>query len=357
MMRQLYNLTIIQFKEYFREPGVIFWSFLFPIIMAWVLGIAFDQKIDIKRSVGIVIEQEKDYNNFKKILPSATDTGKDNSVIQSGNFEFKKMTEPEAVSSIKKGKISIYIKYFSSDSSIKYFFDPKNSEASGSYLLLEKYINGKYQSGIKNAVSELKEVGSRYIDFFLPGLIALQIMNSCMWGIGWSLIELRTKKLMRRMYATPMNRGLFMLSFFMTRLVLSIFESVLLYLFAYLYFDMRISGSIPALAAVMIAGNAAFSGIAILMASRTSSSRVGNGLLNAITMPMMVLSGIFFSYHNFPEWAASIINKLPLTLLADSIRSVFIENAGLPEVALPIVIMTITGFIFTWVGLKIFKWY
>ena len=356
-MRQLYNLTIIQFKEYFREPGIIFWSFFFPIIMAWVLGIAFDQKIDVKRSVGIVIEQEKDFNNFKKILPSAPVTEKNNSVIQSGNFEFKKMTEPEAVTSLKKGKISIYVKYFSSDNSIKYFFDPKNSEASGSYLLLEKYINGKYQSGLKNSVSELKEAGSRYIDFFLPGLIALQIMNSCLWGIGWSLIELRTKKLMRRMYATPMNRGLFMLSFFMTRLVLSVFESALLFLFAYFYFDMRISGSLAALAAVMIAGNAAFSGIAILMASKTSSSRVGNGLLNAVTMPMMVLSGIFFSYHNFPEWAASIINKLPLTMLADSIRAIFIESAGFAEVAFPIAVMTISGFILTWIGLKIFKWY
>jgi ABC-type multidrug transport system permease subunit len=325
--------------------------------MAWVLGIAFDQKIDMKRSVGIVVQQENDFNKFKKILPAVDDSGKNNSVIQSGNFEFRKMTESESITAIKKGKISIYIKYFSSDNSIKYFFDPKNSEASGSYLQLEKYINGKYESGIKNSVSELKEIGSRYIDFFLPGLIALQIMNSCIWGIGWSLIELRTKKLMRRMYATPMNRGLFMLSFFMTRMVLSVFESVLLYLFAFLYFDMRISGSIAALAAVMIAGNAVFSGIAILMGSKTSSSRVGNGLLNAITMPMMVLSGIFFSYHNFPEWTASLINKLPLTMLADSIRAVFIENAGMSEVALPIVIMTISGFIFTWIGLKIFKWY
>lgn len=356
-MRQLYNLTAIQFKEYFREPGVIFWSFFFPIVMAWVLGIAFDQKIDAKRHVGLVIEQEADYDNFKKIILSASADKKKSGYTIAVDFDFKKMTEKEAIESIKKGKINLYIKYSSSANEVRYFFDPKNSEASGIYMLLEKFINGRYESEIKNTVSELKETGSRYIDFFIPGLIALQIMNSCLWGIGWSLIELRMKKLMRRMYATPMNRGYFMFSFFMTRMVLSFFESVLLYVFAYLYFDIRISGSISALAAVLLSGNAVFTGIAVLTASKTSSSRIGNGIINAVTMPMMVLSGIFFSYHNFPEWTASIISRLPLTMLADSIRAVFIESAGLSEVAFPAAVMSLSGFILTWLGLKIFKWY
>jgi ABC-type multidrug transport system permease subunit len=134
-------------------------------------------------------------------------------------------------------------------------------------------------------------------------------------------------------------------------------EALVLLLFALIAFKMTIQGSIPAMVLLFLAGNIAFAGIAVFVSSHTSNTEVGNGLINFIVMPMMVLSGIFFSYHNFPDWSLPVIQKLPLTMLTDGIRSIFNEGAGFPEVAIPVLILTATGAFFFAVGLKIFKWH
>jgi ABC-type multidrug transport system permease subunit len=182
-------------------------------------------------------------------------------------------------------------------------------------------------------------------------------MNSCIWGIGWSLIETRMKKLLRRMVATPMRKSVFLSSHIATRIVLGGFETLLLFVFARLYFETEITGSVAAFLVVFLAGIFAFSGIAILIASRTSKTEVANGLVNAVTLPMMILSGIFFNYHNFPDWVIPVIQALPLTLLADSIRAVFIEAAGFADILKPVAILCLTGLVTFAAGLRVFRWY
>jgi ABC-2 type transport system permease protein len=182
-------------------------------------------------------------------------------------------------------------------------------------------------------------------------------MNSCIWGIGWGLVESRMKKLLRRMVATPLKKPIFFTSHMIVRIVLGTLETFLLILFSYMYFGTHITGSIPAFITVFLSGIFAFAGIAILMASRTSKTEVANGLVNAVTLPMMILSGIFFNYHNFPDWAVPIIQALPLTLVADSIRSIFIEGAGFIEVLRPVIILCAIGLVTFTAGLRVFKWY
>jgi ABC-2 type transport system permease protein len=183
------------------------------------------------------------------------------------------------------------------------------------------------------------------------------IMGSAMWGIGWSLIEMRMKKLLRRMAATPMRKSIFLGSFFVTRLIINAIEFAAIFLFAFFYFGVRVEGSVPALVMVLISGNLAFAGLAVFTASRTANSRVGNGLINSVTFPMTLLSGVFFSYHNFPDWAVPIVRKLPLTLLADSIRSIFTEGAGFAVTLLPTLTLVLIGLVFFAVGIRIFRWY
>jgi ABC-2 type transport system permease protein len=241
------------------------------------------------------------------------------------------------------------------DDSIIYHFDPHNADAQLTHLILERSMADAKTN--KTSIDALQATGTRYIDFLIPGMIALGIMNACVWGIGWSLIESRMKKLMRRMVATPLKKTVFFTAQMITRIILGSFETFLLVLFSYFYFGTRITGSIPAFMAVFLAGIFAFAGIAILMASRTSKTEVANGLVNAITLPMMILSGIFFNYHNFPDWAIPIIQALPLTLIADSIRSIFIEGAGFIDVLRPVIILCVIGLTTFTVGLKIFRWY
>jgi ABC-type multidrug transport system permease subunit len=178
-----------------------------------------------------------------------------------------------------------------------------------------------------------------------------------MWGISYGIIEKRSKKLLRRLVATPMKKSHFLIALITVRVTMNFIEALALIFFALLAFNLTIQGSISALILLFIAGNIAFAGIAVFVSSHTSNTEVGNGLINAVVMPMMVLSGIFFSYQNFPDWSINVIKMLPLTMLTDGIRSIFNEGAGYNEIALPFLVLSATGILFFGAGLKIFKWH
>jgi ABC-type multidrug transport system permease subunit len=280
-----------------------------------------------------------------------------NEKLGNTTFEFSEMTWETAITQVKQGKTNVVIGC--SGDSIRYYFDPLNPDAQNSYMKLTQLTNGGSAillQGSEN-ISPLALPGSRYIDFLIPGLIAMGIMMSTMWGLSYGMIEKRSKKLLRRMVATPMRKSHFLFSFITVRLILNIMDAALLIVFAGIVFKIKIQGSIPALILIYIAGNLAFAGLAILLSARTSKTEVGNGLVNLVVMPMMLLSGIFFSYHNFPDSFITIIQKLPLTLVADGIRSIFIEGAGFAQIMVPSAILLSFGFICFIAGLRIFKWY
>lgn len=347
-MKSLYQLILIHFKTFFREPAILFWAILFPILMAWILGIAFANKGESLRTVYVTGEETKVVKvSGEQVFGQGT-----------GNIsrvKFVRVSEEQAVQAIKRGIIAIYIEVRAD--SLIYHFDPLNPDAQLTHLLLDREINGVDEGSARTGIEQLQTVGTRYVDFLIPGLIALGIMNSCIWGIGWTLIETRMKKLLRRMVATPMKKSIFLSSHVLTRIALGGIETFLLLAFAYFYFDTSVTGSILAFIVVFLSGIFAFSGIAILIASRTSKTEVANGLVNAVTLPMMILSGIFFNYHNFPEWSVPIIQALPLTLVADSIRSIFIEAATLADVGRAIVILNATGLVTFILGMRSFRWY
>ena len=197
----------------------------------------------------------------------------------------------------------------------------------------------------------------RYIDFVIPGLIALGIMNSAAWGLGYSLVEFRIKKLMRRMIATPLPRWIFLYSHFLTRYIFAFMESFSVAIFAYFVFDVQVTGSFTALLLLFSTGLWAFSGLSVLISSRTDSVIVANGLINATTLPMTLASGVFFSYQGFPDWIVKIIEVLPLTLLTDGLRQIYNEGAGVAEVADKCMILGVGGTVLFFIGLKIYKWY
>ena len=347
MNRTLLNFVSVQFKEFFREPEILFWAIGFPIVLTFLLGIAIDKSGPAERKIAVVAE-----------TPARADSARlwlEEQLGEDSYIDVVSMDIDAALQAMKKGTVPLYIEK-SADGGIRYFFDPRNREAHLAYLMIEHLIDQSL-GGSAGEIVSLEVPGTRYIDFLVPGLLAMGIMGSAMWGIGWSLIEMRMKKLLRRMAATPMRKSTFLGSFFVTRLIINAIEFTVIFLFAFFYFGVRVEGSVPALVLVLVSGNLAFAGLAVFTASRTRNSRVGNGLINAVTFPMTLLSGIFFSYHNFPEWAVPIVRKLPLTLLADSVRSIFTEGAGFAVTAIPTVALALIGLVFFAVGMRIFRWY
>ncbi len=364
---QLYRLTASHIKEIVREPAVLFWGIVFPILMAWGLGIAFSTKQDVTSEIAVI--QHAGSTDFQKstlydILEHHPDKQKGdyllplkNQKLGNANLVFHECSEAEAHVLLKKGTVSLIVDVV--DGKTLYYFDPANAEAQLLYQLVKGVVyNGPdYYAAHQEEIKPLTVAGTRYIDFLVPGLLAMGIMMSSSWGISYTLIERRSKKLLRRMVATPMRKSNMLIALIFARFLMNIVEAALLFAFGWWYFDIQIQGSMFALFTLFVAGNIAFAGISVIISSHTANSEVGNGLINAVVTPMMVLSGIFFSYHHFPEWAISVIQNLPLTMLADGVRSIFNEGAGILEVWKAAVVLTSTGVVTFIIGLKLFKWY
>jgi len=366
MSRSLLQLTLIHFREFLREPGILFWALFFPMLMAWVLGIAFSGKPETIQTYAVVTNSEISYPPLANFLMTATSkvdlyhklekTKKlEDEKLGNISFRFIYTSWDTAILMLKRGQTQMIIKEF--NEKLEYHFDPHSSEAKLGYISLSSLLKDGQLHSKSAEIKPLLRVGTRYIDFLIPGLIALGMMNSMFWGMCYGLIEMRMKKLLRRMVAAPMKKSEFLLSHFIARLSLSFIEASILLLFAWLYFKIEIKGSFLALLLLFFAGNFTFAGISVLIAARISTTRVASAVVNAMALPMMVLSGIFFSYHNFPDFVIPIIKLLPLTMLADAMRSIFIEAAGLTDVITSIISLSLIGLLSFVIGLRFYRWY
>jgi ABC-2 type transport system permease protein len=380
---QLVSLTVAHFKEITREKGVLFWGIIFPILMSLGLGIAFTKKADVVRRIAVV-EPAVTAGAAPNAAPGAPDSASvinaflrdhtkrvagtggepDHYEIEipdeklgSTTFIFVKATWSEAMVLLKRGNLSVAIE--EENGAVRYHFDPRNADAQLTYLRLSRLFERTDEpaAAAEDGVEPLTVSGTRYIDFLIPGLIAMGIMMSSLWGMSYGMVEKRSKKLLRRMVATPMKKSHFLVAMMTVRTGMNFVEAVLLFLFAHLVFQITIQGDVSALLVIFLAGNIAFAGIAIFFSARTANTEIANGLINAVSLPMVVMSGVFFSYHNFPGWLVPVIQKMPLTLLADGMRSIFIEGTGYAGVAIPSLILAATGVVFFAAGLRVFRWY
>lgn len=373
---QLWQLILANARELLREPAVLFWGIAFPILMSLGLGAAFTKKKDVTVTIAVIGRNHLVHTPADSASVIQTFLQKNRAVLKIGKngdlsrelnvpderlggtkYFFHDMSWKRAMVMLKRGNLNLVMD--EAEGKVIYNFDPMNPDAQLTYLKLSKLMKDP-ELIIRPSEKEIQPLdvtGTRYIDFLVPGLICMGVMMSCMWGVSYDIIEKRSKKLLRRMIATPMKRSNFLVALITVRIAMNFVEAGLLFLFSWLVFNITIQGSVPALLVFFVSGNIAFAGISVFLSSHTSKTEIGNGLINLVSMPMMVLSGIFFSYHNFPGWCIPAIQKFPLTMMADGVRSIFIEGAGFGETLLPSLIMLSVGLVFFIAGQKIFKWH
>jgi ABC-type multidrug transport system permease subunit len=363
---QLYQLTYTFFLETIREPEVLFWGILFPVLISIGLGYAFTQTSESKFHIMTVEQNQTELDSLLNIYAVKSPNNKqeqftwriEDKITGNTEFKFTRSDWKSAIVSLKRGESELIVT--DSLGKIQYHFDPHNSQAELAYMKLSALLKSPASTMDKteqNRINPLTLKGVRYIDFLIPGILSMGIMSALMWGLSYTIVERRSQKLLRRMVATPMRKYNFLIAMMFVRIIMNFGQSLILFFFAWLLFGIHIQGNIGALIVLFLAGNIAFTGIAVLISSRTAKTEVGTGWINAVQMPMMILSGIFFSYHHFPEWSIRIIKLLPLTALTDGIRSIFNEGAGWMEVITPSIALSVFGVVCFIVGLRMFKWF
>lgn len=336
----LWQLILSELRQFWREPGALFWTLVFPLGLAGALGLGFSNRSEPIYVIAIEAGEMPPLLQNISLLPQ---------------FAVRQLSVEAGMRALKRGEILLLVAKDSSGN-FTFRFDPANSQALQAFTMLENSILKQMTAAPSLIFEPVTTQGYRYIDFLIPGLLAMSIMNSCIWGIGWTLIEYRLKKLLRRMAATPMRKTDFLLAQIVTRLLLLALELGLIIGFAYFFFNVIVQGSWAAFLLLVLAGTWAFSGLAFLMSSRTAKTSIANGLINAITLPMTIVSGIFFSYQGFPEPLKAVIKWLPLTLLSDNLRSVFNEGYGTAQVLMPAAVLFGLGSVLFAAALRIYKW-
>ena len=334
-------LTVARLKLFFREPSAVFWSFGFPILLSIALGIAFRDKPP--EPIAAAVQAGP---GAERVVAS---------LEASGQVKARPLEADAAKSALRTGKVAIVVR---PGATRTYAFDPTRPESRLARTVVDDLLQRADGRVDPTPVAEAKltEPGSRYIDFLLPGLIGLNIMSSGMWGIGYVIVEDRTRKLLKRMLAMPMKRSHFLLSFVFMRVLFLAIELPVLMLFGWLAFSITIRGSLLLLGLIALLGAFAFAGLGLLVASRARNTQTVGGLMNLVMMPMYVLSGVFFSSANFPEPMKPFIKALPLTALNDGMRAVINEGAGFAAVAPQAGILAATALVTFVAAVKLFRW-
>jgi ABC-2 type transport system permease protein len=343
-LHPLLELTATRVREFLREKEAVFWVFIFPVLMTFALGVAFRNTAPDKTPVAVEATADAKANEVAQTLSASPE------------ITATVMTPNEAAQALRSGRVSIVVNPASE--SFEYRFDPTRPESRTARLMVDDALQrGKGRTDVvKSSEDRITEPGARYVDFLVPGLIGMNLMGSGLWGLGFTVVIARSRKILKRFAATPMRRSHYLFSFMLSRLVFLVLEVAAVVVFAWLVFNFTVRGSWLTLILVTMLGGFTFSGLGLLVASRPTTIEGVSGLMNFIMLPMWLLSGTFFSSERFPAVLQPFIKALPLTALNTVLRSVMNEGAALSSNWAPISIMLAWCLISFVVALKIFKW-
>jgi ABC-2 type transport system permease protein len=336
----LWQLTLVRFREFLREPEALFWVFGFPLLLAAGLGLAFRNTPAEVLSIGVV---GADGGAFEQSPSFAVDP-------------FPALED--GLRALREGRIALLVERAADGGNVIYHYDDTNPEGRDARMRADLVV--QQSAGRQDPVAAedqlMRETGSRYIDFLIPGLLGMNLMGGSIWSMGFAIVDARRRKLMKRLVATPMPRHYFLVSFLISRLAMLVVEVGAFLGFAVLVFGVPIRGSLVLVAAICVLGSLAFGAIGLLLSSRARTIEAASGLMNLTMLPMWILSGVFFSSQRFPDAVQPVIAALPLTALNDALRATMLQGATMAQIAPQAGVLAAWLLVCFPLALKLFRW-
>lgn len=339
----LVELTLARLREIFREPEALFWAFVFPILMSVAMAMAFPSAGAVPVPVGV--RQAAGADAVLKAL------------LDSKAVAPRIVTAETEAPALRDGEVDIVVVPGTPPS---YRFDPARAESRAARLVLDDAL--KRAAGRTDpwtaTEAHVSVPGSRYVDWLLPGLVGMGIIATSVWGIAFSIVQARMRKLLKRMVASPMRRSHYLFAQVLARVLFLLPEVAIPLLFGHYVIGMPLRGSLFALTVVALVGALSTGGLGLLAASRAKTFEAISGLVNLIMLPMWIASGVFFSASRFPEVVQPVVQGLPLTAMVDALRAVILEGAPLAsrQVVTELGILAGWGIVPFVIALKVFRW-
>jgi ABC-2 type transport system permease protein len=334
----LAQLTKVRFLEFFREPEAVFWTFIFPILLAAGLGIAFRNQPAQVVKIGV------------------TDARLAAALRHEKQLQVEQMDRAAGDAALLAGRI-ILLAMAGSDG-VVYRYDDTNPDSRYARLLADRAMHkaSGLPEPVKASEDLVREPGSRYIDFLVPGLLGMNLMGGGIWGLGFTIVDARRKNLLKRLVASPMSRWEYLMSFVLSRLVMLCFEILAFLGFAVVAFGVPLRGSLVQLAILCVLASLSFSALGLLVASRVRTIEAASGLMNFVMLPMWVLSGIFFSAERFPDVIQPFIRVLPLTAVINALRGNMIQGLSMAQLSGNLAVMVGWLVLAFSIALRLFRW-
>ena len=333
------QLILARVREFTREPEAVFWAVFFPVLLTAALGIAFG-------------------GNAVPALPVVTSSPEVARTLQAEpGIAVVLLDEPAARQALLEGRAVLFA-HPNGEGSIIYQYDDTNPDGRAARLLADRAVQRAAGRVDPTSSSDqfVREPGSRYVDFVVPGLVGLGIMSNALWGIGFSIVDSRRRKLTKRLVATPMSRTSYLLSYLFWRMMILGIEVGVPIGFGVIAFGVPVRGRFVDLILICVISSLAFSAIGLLLAARPRTIEAVSGLVNLVQVPMWILSGVFFSSERFPAAVQPVIRALPLTAVNDALRGHMLQGASLFELAPQLLTLSTWVIVCFVLALKLFRW-
>ena len=346
-LHPLIELTRVRLVEFRREPEALFWVFVFPVLLAVALGIAFREKPPAPYEVGV------------------TDPAVAERLAGADGLEVESVTLDEGLAALSRGRLDVVIDLTRATGTpdgegagVRYHYDALRPESRAGQLAADRALQRAFgrRDPVPSALEPVSEIGSRYIDFLIPGIIGLNLMGSSLWGIGFSIVTARTRKLLKRFAATPMRRSHYLLSYVLSRLLFLVLEVAAVAGLGWWIFGVALHGSLAALLLVTVASAFSFAGLGLLLAARPRTIEGVSGWMNLVMLPQWLLSGSFFSYERFPEAVWPLIRALPLTATNDALRAVYRGEPLITGIGPEVAVLAAWGVVSLALAVRRFRW-
>jgi ABC-type multidrug transport system permease subunit len=347
------QLVLLRFRDFYREPEVICWTYGFPLIMTLALGIAFAGSRPEPPAVDV--QGEMSDSRVRALAETLRQAGMKVEVNSKAESRLRFRTGKIALVVVPEGQGT---NQGSKDEGLLFVLDETRAESAQARNSVEAVLLRERLGSAALPMREesVQEPGSRYIDFLVPGLMGTNVMGTCLLGIGFGLVDMRARNLLKRFLATPMRRADFLLAIFVARKVLLIPEMLAILAVGCLVFGVPAAGNPLTLIVVILAGALVFNSLGLLLGCRAQKMETISGLVNLVMLPMFIFSGVFFSTKRFPAEAQPFIQALPLTQVNDALREVMLEGATLPALAWRLGILLAWTVVPLYLALRWFRW-
>ena len=370
-MRKFLAILKARTMEFVRDRGTFFWNLLFPVLM--VAGFSFAFSGDGKALFKVALAGDQASTVAEAIADARAGGGHANSAGLSPMEEFLSIPELDlivyddeeagpdrkiALDKLRKHQIDMLVDF----NDATYYL---NDRSSGSGILKRLVdasgANGSVTGGGMERIGAFTERAVsgdaiRYVDWLVPGVIGMNMMFSCLFGVGFVLVRYRKNGVLKRLKATPVGALNFLFAQAMSRMIIALATSVVVFAGTNFFLHFRMEGSYLPLIALLLLAILSMISLGLVFAARFKSEELASGLLNLVTFPMMIFSGVFFSLEGSPQALRNVAKAFPLTHFLEGARAVMIDGAGFAIVWPQMAILAAMSAVFLAISTALFKW-